>query len=28
VDEFVQTIPERLVPVADWQGSVMIVKNA
>ena len=27
VDEFVNTIPEKLVAVADWQGSVMIVKS-
>lgn len=26
VDEFIKTIPENLVPLADWQGSVMIVK--
>jgi len=28
VDEFVQSIPETIVEVADWQGSVMIVKNS
>lgn len=28
VDEFLKTVPESLVAVADWQGSVMIVKNA
>ena len=28
VDEFVQTIPERVVPVADWQGSVLLVKSS
>ena len=27
IDEFVQSIPETIVEVADWQGSVMIVKN-
>ncbi len=27
VDEFVQTIQERLIPVADWQGSVLLVKS-
>ena len=27
VDEFRETIPERIVEVADWQGSVMIFKN-
>lgn len=27
VDEFISTIPESLVPLADWQGSVMILKN-
>jgi O-methyltransferase len=28
VDEFVETIPEQLVSIADWQGSVLIVKSA
>ena len=28
VDEFVPTIPEALIFIPDWQGSVMIVKNA
>jgi O-methyltransferase len=27
VDEFMQTIPESIVEIPDWQGSVMIVKN-
>ncbi|MCE3280413.1 MAG: hypothetical protein K0S44_2604 [Bacteroidetes bacterium] len=27
VDEFVQTIPENLVELPDWQGSIIIVKN-
>ncbi len=27
IDEFMDTIPESLVEVADWQGSVMIIKN-
>ncbi len=27
VDEFMITIPESLVEVLDWQGSVMIIKN-
>lgn len=27
IDEFVQSIPETIVEVADWQGSIMIVKN-
>ena len=27
VEEFVATIPENAMPVADWQGSVLIVKN-
>ncbi len=27
IDEFVATIPESLVELPDWQGSVMIVKN-
>ncbi len=26
VDEFIKTIPENLVSIADWQGSVLIVK--
>lgn len=28
VDEFVLTIPESLIAISDWQGSVMIVKNS
>lgn len=28
IDEFSQTIPETFVEIADWQGSVMIVKNS
>ena len=28
VDEFLTSIPETVVEIADWQGSVMIVKNA
>jgi len=28
VDEFMATIPESLVEVLDWQGSVMIIKNS
>jgi O-methyltransferase len=28
IDEFSQTIPENFVEIADWQGSVMIVKNS
>ena len=28
IDEFVQSIPETIVEVADWQGSIMIVKNS
>jgi len=28
VDEFMATIPERLIAVPDWQGSVMIIRNA
>lgn len=28
VDEFVKSIPETIVEIADWQGSVMIVKNS
>jgi len=27
VDEFLERIPETIVAIADWQGSVMIVKN-
>ncbi len=27
VDEFMVTVPESLVEITDWQGSVMIVKN-
>jgi len=27
VDEFKKTIPESVIEIADWQGSVMIVKN-
>lgn len=27
VDEFIPTIPESLMAIADWQGSAMIVKN-
>lgn len=27
VDEFAASIPEALIPLSDWQGSVMIVKN-
>lgn len=27
VDEFAASIPESLVPISDWQGSVMIIKN-
>ncbi len=27
VDEFILTIPESLIEITDWQGSVMIVKN-
>ncbi|CAN5298421.1 hypothetical protein BH09BAC3_BH09BAC3_18570 [soil metagenome] len=27
VDEFVKIIPESLIELTDWQGSVMIVKN-
>jgi len=27
IAEFLQTIPESLVPVADWQGSAIIVRN-
>jgi O-methyltransferase len=28
IDEFLQSIPESLIEIADWQGSVMIVKNS
>lgn len=28
VDEFLQTIPESVVAIADWQGSAMIIKNS
>ncbi len=28
VDEFMQSIPETIIEIADWQGSVMIVKNS
>ncbi len=28
VDEFMGTIPESLIEVLDWQGSVMIIKNS
>jgi O-methyltransferase len=28
IDEFLPTISEALVEIADWQGSVMIVKNS
>jgi len=27
VDEFLKTIPEKIIEVADWQGSAMIIKN-
>ena len=27
VDEFIQSIPESLVELADWQGSAMILRN-
>ena len=27
VDEFAKGIPEGIVPIADWQGSVMIIRN-
>jgi O-methyltransferase len=27
VDEFIPTIPESLIELPDWKGSVMIVKN-
>lgn len=28
LDEFIPTIPESLIELIDWQGSVMIVKNS
>ena len=28
VDEFMPTIPESLIELADWQGSAMIIKNS
>jgi len=28
IDQFVQSIPETIIEIADWQGSVMIVKNS
>lgn len=28
IDEFAATIPETLVEIPDWQGSVMIIKNS
>ena len=28
IDEFLPTIPETIIEIADWQGSVMIVKNS
>lgn len=28
IDEFMPTIPESLIELPDWQGSVMIVKNS
>ena len=28
IDEFSKTIPETIVEIVDWQGSVMIVRNA
>ena len=28
INEFSQLIPETIVEIADWQGSVMIVKNS
>ena len=28
VDEFVKSISEQIIPIADWQGSVLLVKNA
>lgn len=27
VDEFIKDLPEDIVPIADWQGSVMITRN-
>jgi O-methyltransferase len=27
VDEFAKSIPEQIIPIADWQGSVLLVKN-
>jgi len=27
VDEFLKDIPEAIVPIADWQGSIMITKS-
>jgi O-methyltransferase len=27
VDEFVKEIPESIMPIADWQGSIMITRN-
>jgi O-methyltransferase len=27
VDEFSETIPERFAPMADWQGSVVLIRN-
>ncbi|HPH81652.1 MAG TPA: TylF/MycF/NovP-related O-methyltransferase [Flavobacteriales bacterium] len=27
VDEFSKTIPENFIPIADWQGSVVLIKN-
>ena len=28
IDEFLQTIPESLLEIPDWQGSAMIIKNS
>lgn len=28
IEEFIQTIPESIVEIADWQGSAMIIKNS
>ena len=28
LDEFLPTIPESLIEIIDWQGSVMIIKNS
>ena len=28
IEEFIQTIPESLIELTDWQGSAMIVKNS